>query len=806
MAIPADLSQGTNSTPINTTNWNAIITSINNLKDHYSKGSVYDVTHPDYGAHGNGTDDDRDHINTAQTAAGVGKAIYFPPGTYKISSNITLSSDVIFANGAKLSIDNTKVVTITGAISAPLQQIISGLGTVSFTGNYKIHEVYPEWWGAAGDGVTEDAPEIQLALNTLRPVKLAETTYLSSTVLSNYGEIYGVGKGSILKQGTSDNSMINLKTGNCAVHDITLLGVTTTLDTFKYAIINDFATLPTSIKIYNVNIIGVDATKGFTGGIYLVGVQNAIIEKNRIRNIYGVQNSNAIFLNGNLIAETAPELQPLTDATSASDLVLPVTYNLIHVTGTTTINTINETTNSNPNNVIVLQFEDVCTLTHSANISLIGGVNFTSEAEFSPYYTKSFVILQKVSTGVWKQVAHNPQTCNYCVVKENDIEFTEDAEDTRRGYCGIVIRSGGTGNIIEKNTIKHGIQGISIVSTTTFLDKNNGAIIRGNVLDETYARDGSGHNYQESGIEIGGWCDGCIVTDNYIKKPTRQGIWYSNDGTNSATRNNIISHNTIQESGRHGIVVIEAFNSIISENIITNAGMTTANTYDGIYISPQPVAASLGAEDLIVKKNIIIGTQTRYGIHIYTSGGYQANRVRHSGNIIDVYGNSINDTGRATRRIDQVSDAPYPFTNEVSGHVTSNDNTLTSVMTVTVPNKTLAGKIIIEYFMTSNTACRVSSGVYHVTFGRVAGQNTGLNGVIAEADSVALAGGTEAHTSAVISLSAVAGGATAIQTFDVQCRLNSDQDVSSHFNFWARLVMYGYLANDKDAEWSIVAL
>jgi len=55
------------------------------------------------------------------------------------------------------------VLTINGAIEAGLWQIFDGQGKV--TGNPKIEAVYPEWFGAKGDGMTDDAPAIQKAID-----------------------------------------------------------------------------------------------------------------------------------------------------------------------------------------------------------------------------------------------------------------------------------------------------------------------------------------------------------------------------------------------------------------------------------------------------------------------------------------------------------------------------------------------------------------------------------------------------------------------------------------------------------------
>ena len=60
----------------------------------------------DSGAHGNGTGDDRLHILDAITAA-AGSPVYFPAGTYLLSTALTVSANVSFVGGTGLGPANT---------------------------------------------------------------------------------------------------------------------------------------------------------------------------------------------------------------------------------------------------------------------------------------------------------------------------------------------------------------------------------------------------------------------------------------------------------------------------------------------------------------------------------------------------------------------------------------------------------------------------------------------------------------------------------------------------------------------------
>lgn len=78
-----------------------------------------------------------------------------------IPQNITLQ----FLRGGSLFFENDSVrVTIENEIQAGLYQIFDGRGHVSMR---NTREVYPQWWGAVGDGITDDSRAINRAINAL---------------------------------------------------------------------------------------------------------------------------------------------------------------------------------------------------------------------------------------------------------------------------------------------------------------------------------------------------------------------------------------------------------------------------------------------------------------------------------------------------------------------------------------------------------------------------------------------------------------------------------------------------------------
>lgn len=84
-----------------------------------------------------------------------------------VTANTTVPANVslVLIKGGFFLISTGVTLTINGPLSAPLQTIFTGLGSVA--GNWKVREIYPEWWGAAGDGSTNDVAAVQAAIEFL---------------------------------------------------------------------------------------------------------------------------------------------------------------------------------------------------------------------------------------------------------------------------------------------------------------------------------------------------------------------------------------------------------------------------------------------------------------------------------------------------------------------------------------------------------------------------------------------------------------------------------------------------------------
>lgn len=189
------------------------------MSDVITKGPWVDARIYNGGAFNNTT------ISAAITDIGsANKTLLLAPGTWTISANVTVPPNINlrFEQGAILSIGGAYIFTINGPLDAPLSQIFSGGGEVSIGSGY-IERLYPQWWGAKGDGVTDNRNTIQstinAALNSKSVVYFPAGTYIVSSasggpqggeeigfVLQAGVTLIGSREGSIIKLASSQST------------------------------------------------------------------------------------------------------------------------------------------------------------------------------------------------------------------------------------------------------------------------------------------------------------------------------------------------------------------------------------------------------------------------------------------------------------------------------------------------------------------------------------------------------------------------------------------------------------------------
>lgn len=140
-----------------------------------------------FGAKCDGVTDDSSAFMTANSVLSVnGGDLIIPSGQNCVVHSVTTATNVnvTFQAGGMVSVTTAYTATFDGSVSAPLQQIFTGSGNVVLTGS-RVAALYPEWWGAKGDGSTDDTAalnrSITAAINSGIPVQLRAANYLANT-------------------------------------------------------------------------------------------------------------------------------------------------------------------------------------------------------------------------------------------------------------------------------------------------------------------------------------------------------------------------------------------------------------------------------------------------------------------------------------------------------------------------------------------------------------------------------------------------------------------------------------------------
>lgn len=129
------------------------------------------------GAKGDGKTDDTDAIKQAVTNAtkdGEG-SVFFPAGTYLVNGKLTIANkaELVFAKGAILKIGASATFKMYGMIVAGDYQVFDVQG--KWSGFNGVAVGNPVWFGAKGDGKTDDTAAMQKAFDIFYQVDIPYT-------------------------------------------------------------------------------------------------------------------------------------------------------------------------------------------------------------------------------------------------------------------------------------------------------------------------------------------------------------------------------------------------------------------------------------------------------------------------------------------------------------------------------------------------------------------------------------------------------------------------------------------------------
>lgn len=145
--------------------------------------------------------------------------------TQAVTANLTIPSNIalIIRRTGKISVSTGVTLTINGPFQSGLYQCFEGAGNIMF-GGISVHETYPEWFGAVGDGTTDDTVAINRAISAHLPVRFMNKEYALNITIGNgthlYGQVgYEIGtaysvSGTILKPYNIANPVITIDDGD----------------------------------------------------------------------------------------------------------------------------------------------------------------------------------------------------------------------------------------------------------------------------------------------------------------------------------------------------------------------------------------------------------------------------------------------------------------------------------------------------------------------------------------------------------------------------------------------------------------
>lgn len=154
------------------------------------------VSATDFGAVGDGVANDRSALLLADA---VGQFL-IPRGTFLITANTTLSSDIRF-KGGKIKVDNCTLTLNGGLPGAPINQIFELVGTGAVVLNPATNPVArPEWWGCP-IGADAYAPITKAMASGVSEVRLMARDYNTTASILSVPYVDLVGSGSVYESG-----------------------------------------------------------------------------------------------------------------------------------------------------------------------------------------------------------------------------------------------------------------------------------------------------------------------------------------------------------------------------------------------------------------------------------------------------------------------------------------------------------------------------------------------------------------------------------------------------------------------------
>ncbi len=499
----------------------------------------------------------------------IGKPIF-------LTADLTVPEkiDLVFQKGAYIDSDTSVgnfTLTINSSIHAGLYKIFGNNLTVN--GNPKIEAVYPEWFGAVGDGVSDDTMALIKALSFYKNVILLNQYGITQTL--TLGSNISIDGGGAIKQLQQDifclygNNISNIRISNIKLNG-----------------------LKTGNEVY-----GFDNPNQ---GIYLVNCSNVFIENCVVTN----------FANQGITIKSCKDIYILhctVEDIGYRNSAVNTPYSALPSAGAWLSVNVDGSATTFSENIYI------------RNTIIKGSLNTLLSVRYSKYV---FIENCEIFDTDSNCIQAGTLSTNIYVRMNRCYGMTGLFNPSTEGM-GISFHSDGHDSIVEGNIVDGSIrEGINLK------DANN-VILKGNLVMNTAINSGN----STAGILF--WGNNVICTDNTILNGNSNGIHSSginstikgnvasgnggvgivvNTTYNSATQNMLIANNLVKSNNSGGIIVSSP-NTVIQDNIIDN------NIADGINI--------FATSNIRILSNVVTGAHNN-GIYVK----FDCDEVEIEGNVV----------------------------------------------------------------------------------------------------------------------------------------------------------------------------
>lgn len=167
---------------------------------------------------------DYGNLNAAVKAIGKTTATLVISTPSPLTDNLTIPANILVKMPITGSINRGAYnLIINGPFECGLYKVFNGTGTVTF-GNGSVKEVFPQWWGARQDGISDDTIAIQSALSSFYTTKLVAGVYVVSSPLhlAKNKFLSGAGRESTIIKGSGDlKDAVVIMYSNTSLENIT---------------------------------------------------------------------------------------------------------------------------------------------------------------------------------------------------------------------------------------------------------------------------------------------------------------------------------------------------------------------------------------------------------------------------------------------------------------------------------------------------------------------------------------------------------------------------------------------------------